>query len=399
MELTSEVERIIDGTLVMTDKPLKAIQVSETTIKPNAQGIVVLSKQDALKVIPISSVPPVLEDPKISDVVEEVPIEVASPESLESFNVNIDTPTEVENKTEEPKQEEVKEEKAIEINLPEIQPVVAQEPTTINDNLFINSEEKNNNELESVVPTIPEEPKQEEVKEEKVEEVPTLDTPIVPEVPVAESTPAVEETPAKEKELQQDKTSDNSFADGFLVPDLMLNNDSANIQSEPVVPTIPEEPKQEEVKPELPVDTPNESLNQIPEVPAFNENSNLQLSNVNEINEYVNKFVDEMKKDFDAKIELFKNNISELMKNKSVSKVEPSIPEMPENDTVNALDFISGLKAEDTISSPTIPMVPALDNVNNTENEVKEESLELPTIDEVKSSEPSDDMQIKGMFI
>ena len=160
MELISEVDNILSGSVRMDTEQLKAIAVSETTIKPAENGIVPLSKQSAMKIEKVE--PPKLPENEIVDTLEEDPIEVAPLETLDGFDFSTDEEVE---KVEEEKKEEsqaeespVKEED-IEISLPETEEVLVQEPSNVSDELFVNNdndkiEEDNAIETETKLPKL-----------------------------------------------------------------------------------------------------------------------------------------------------------------------------------------------------------------------------------------------------
>ena len=218
MELVSEIDKILNGTLVVETDKLKAIAVSSATISPDDKGVVPLSKQNKME-IEKEEIP----ENEFVETLEDSPIDVAPLETLEGFDF---APDKEEEKEEEPKKEEVKEEKEeeeqIEISLPEVEDVVVNEPQEVNDNLFVNDDEK-----EEVKEEKKEEHKEESKKEEKKEE------------------PKKEEK--KEKPKKEEK-EESDFIDSLPIPD--------HIEEE-MLPHK-EEPKKEEKKEEKKKEEPKE---------------------------------------------------------------------------------------------------------------------------------------------
>ena len=166
MELISEVDTVLSGEIKMDTNQLKAIAVSETTIKPDENGVVPLSKQSAMKIEK-----PILEElpeNEMLETLEDEPIEVAPLETLDSFDFSPEKEEEIVEPEPEPEPvEEPVEDEPIDIELPKVEDSLVQEPSEVNDNLFVN------NEMEPLgeVPTLEEqEQKPEETIEEAIEE-------------------------------------------------------------------------------------------------------------------------------------------------------------------------------------------------------------------------------------
>lgn len=157
MELISEIDNILSGSVRMDTEQLKAIAVSETTIKPAENGIVPLSKQSAMKIEKVE--PPKLPENEIVDTLEEDPIEVAPLETLDGFDFSTDEEVEEEKKEESQAEESPVKEEDIEISLPETEEVLVQEPSNVSDELFVNNdndkiEEDNAIETEKKLPKL-----------------------------------------------------------------------------------------------------------------------------------------------------------------------------------------------------------------------------------------------------
>ena len=215
--MTSELENIKKGMVVSTvqfDTAKKIIGVATTNLQPGPDGIAPLEKQGAFQpaapvetvdfaqalssaqpqaqetieenvVLPVLGTESTLKAPETSDVILENPVQVESPAGLSGFELPaIEVP-------EQPETPETNEPVALDIQLPEMPTaVVADAPTTLNENLF----EGSTTQPESILTA--ETPKTETVVP-IVENTPAA-TPATESTPVAETSLVVETTPATE---------------------------------------------------------------------------------------------------------------------------------------------------------------------------------------------------------
>ena len=152
MELISEVENILSGKLKIEADKLKAIAVSESTIKSDENGVVPLSKQSAMKIE--KKVPSKLPENEFIETLEDEPIEVASLETLDSFDFSHDDDEKEEKKEEIVKKEEPKEEveeEPLDMALPEMNDAVIPEPDEMSDDLFVGSDEEKEQEVKEKI--------------------------------------------------------------------------------------------------------------------------------------------------------------------------------------------------------------------------------------------------------
>ena len=348
MQLTSEVENVLNGSLVKETDNIKAIAVSDATINPDANGIVPLSKQNAL--MPSA--------PTQAGVIEEKPIDVATPEMLESLSFS--TPEEETPAAPVAENTEEKVEEPINISLPTQEDVLAQEPMGVNNNLFVNDNlppvlDNNSSEL----------PQMDAAAESPVLENPlagpTVETPTEPEMPPEPEMPT--ET---------------------MVPE------------EPIMPEEPEEVELPDLSNELP---PVEENNNF----VTNENVG-QINDIEELSRRADELIDKFKKEMDDLINIFKNN-----NNLNNNVVTPgSVPTFDSsNETVESVNDLTPPVEPNSLNNE-VPQVPSLDNgqpeqvddlMADAMNQIN--NLSNPTTENINNSEiPSvDDTQIKGMFI
>ncbi len=391
MQLTSEVDNILNGTVVKSTEDIKAIAVSDATINPDANGITPLSKQNAL----MKPLPDIQES---QGVISDKPVDVASPEKLESFDFTNPLSASNEPTPVTPTESPV-EEIPINISLPAQEEVMAQEPIGIDNSLFVNNNIGAEPEKETIeTPTL-------ETVTPALESAPLVSEPVA-ETPVLESTPelnsvrpVLETTPLISEEIAQAPTLEST-------PELSS-----------VAPTLESTPVQAPTVEETPVEAVNQNLN---------ETINNQEENIN--SDEIDKLFEEFKVNINNSIDEFKAKILEKYLNNT--KVEVAINRSDDLESLNAVPTIeetpvSTLETmptqETSVETPALedlsavtpggldqtPAVPSLDNAPTSQvddimadamNQINNLSNPIPTANP-EELPVVDDTQIKGMFI
>lgn len=339
MELISKVD--IEGTFEITDT-LRAIGVSNTNLSPNDKGIVPLSNQNAMTIEKKASS---IE----TGVITEKPIEVASPDALESLDFGAMIPEKKEEKTEdvveekskEVAEEELKEEK---VELPPSEPVQAQAPEVVPAGLFIDG-----------------------TPEEEIKLVNPMD-----ETANKVSEPSIKEEPPKVEAPKEDKPIETKTEE---IPVMSSNTENSNdVQKKTEDVNVKEQPSKVE-----------KATKEIAD--------EYQFKTGEDVEKYVNTLIDEMEKKHQEELKIFRDNVVKtckfLFENKNTFK-EEKVEKVTEEQT-EMIDAIPSLEKE---SLPKVEPETAQDIVG---------SLDIPVLNENQNSRNEisnvDNEEIKPKFV
>ncbi len=343
--MVSEVENLLKGTLVATEEfenSKKTIGIADSNITPDANGICPLGKQgvftpaqtETLETFDAGTAPGLdgIPEAKVSDVITDNPIEVASPEALGS----VDLPTIPD--VEEPEIEMP----SLDIQMPVLDgEVLAAEPNGVDDNLFV---------TDSPMP------------------LENVDAPA--EAP-AEEKPAEEPALAAEEEKPAEET----------VPELPA-------EPEIEMPTLdmPEMGMPVEELPAIEEPAPTEEV--VGETPAVEE----KASNVN--NEVILKKIDEFEKSINEQFAAFKKDIEGLLSNAKEEAKEAAAPAVEETFDAPAkeekTEVLDMPVMEEMNSAPEMPIMeelPVIETpaeptaVDNAMNQLSE--IDIPDIESI----------------
>ncbi len=381
MELISKVD--IDGSFEVTDT-LRAIGVSSSNLVPNDKGIVPLSNQSAL----------IIEQPASSletGVITEKPIDVASPDSLESLDLGSiipekkETPVEPAPAVQEsaPVQSEV-----LDIKLPPIEAVQAEAPKVVPAGLFIDGGGVPEEEIklvnpmeetvlaentpaasaETVAPAVPEALTPTQVVETPVVETPTA---VLPEV----QAPVVE-TPAPVTQEVAPVQAETSTE----LPEMPVLDTIAPAVEASTPAQVKEEPASVAV--DLPViENAVETQESVSE-----EKSDFKFETPEDVENYVNKLIDEMEKKHQEELAIFRNNVVKTCKflfDNKEKKIDDSSEEM-----VAAIPSLESATLQPAVASAPTTVAPTPD--------VATPPLDIPVLGEIATV---DSEEIKPKFV
>ena len=341
--MTSEVENIVNGTVVGDIKECKALGIGTQSLMPNEKGIIPLSSQNAFILEPVmTSSEPVEEEVESFDltsdddgVIKDAPIEVTPPTALDGFtfgntSVNVDQPAE-EVVEETPMVEETP---APTVEMPAMEEeVLAQAPTEVDNNLFADApavaEAPAVDPMTAIVPSV----------DPMMTDAPAIDTPFT----VAEPTPMP--APVVEEEV----TLHNPMTEEIPAETAPFGFDTPAVEIAPVEETKEEKVVEEAVPVEEAVaatETPAEE----PQMEVVEETTPTQqvtqpAKSADEVTRLVEEFRTQLNKSVD---ELEKNILNaDLNKNAAPEMVEETKVELPQTEEIKVEETpLEGLNFE-----------------------------------------------------